>query len=103
MSLLRSRWFAPTLHVFLFATAWLCASFQSQPLLDGPARWGVYVLFFADFPISVIGFSLMWDGRQDEGLLLWGIVGTAWWYLIGLLIQRVRSSKGHKPDAPSST
>jgi hypothetical protein len=93
MSFLRSRWFAPTLHVFLFATMCLGTSFQSQPLLDGPApRWGFFVLFFADLPISVIGFSMMWDGKWNEGLLLWGVLGTAWWYLIGLLIRQLQRS-----------
>jgi hypothetical protein len=47
-SVLGSRWFAPMVHAFLFAITWLTALFQSQPLLDGPARWGFMVLFFAN-------------------------------------------------------
>lgn len=77
------------MHVFLFAITWLCALAQDKPLLDGRARWGFIFLFFADFPISVVGFSAMWDGRSIYGLLLWGIVGTAWWYFVGMWIQNL--------------
>lgn len=92
MRTLRSLWLFPSLHVLLFAATWLTAFVQPQPLLDGPARWGVCVLFFADLPVSVIAFSLMWDEKLIAGLLLWGLVGTAWWYLLGLAIQRLLAS-----------
>jgi len=91
----RSLWFAPTLHILLFATTWLADLAQSQPLLEGVSRWGFALLFVADFPISLVAFSWLWDGRRVEALSFWGIFGTAWWYLIGLWIQRRRTSAGH--------
>jgi hypothetical protein len=97
--MVRSRWFFPAFHAFLFAVMWLIAFVQAQPLLDGPARWGFCVLFFADLPISIIGFSLMWDNKWNFGLLLWGIVGTAWWYILGVGIQRLLREAGGQ-DAP---
>ena len=92
-SLLQSRWVAPVVHALLFAFTWLTAFVQPQPILDGPARWGFIVLFFADFPVSVIGFSAMWDHRLILGLSLWGVVGTAWWYFLGVWFQRRRVKK----------
>ena len=90
MSALQFRWLAPTIHAILFVVMWLIASNQSQPFLDGPARWPFGALFFADIPISVIGFSMMWDGKWNSGLLLWGVIGTAWWYLLAAGIRRLK-------------
>jgi hypothetical protein len=73
---LRSRWFLPTLHIVLFGITWVTALVQSQALLDGAARWGFGLLFVADFPISLVAFSWMWDGRTAEALSFWGILGT---------------------------
>lgn len=89
---LRSRWFAPTLHILLFAITWLTDLAQSQPLLDGPARLGFAFLFIADFPISLVAFSAMWDGKLFYGLSLWGVLGTVWWYLLGVWIHKRRAS-----------
>jgi hypothetical protein len=91
MSLLKSRWFAPALHALLFAITCLTALIQPQPILDGPARWSFMFLFLADLPFSVIGFSEIWDKRLVVGLLLWGTAGTAWWYMLGLWVQHLRS------------
>jgi len=33
-----------------------------------------------------VAFSALWDGRLVYGLVLWGTLGTAWWYLLGRLI-----------------
>jgi len=93
--LLHSRWFAPTLHILLFAITWLTDLAQSQPLLDGPARLGFAVLFICDFPISLVAFSAMWDGKLAFGLLLWGVLGSVWWYFLGLWIQKRRASIAH--------
>lgn len=89
----RSLLLAPTLHILIFATAWLADLAQSQPLLVGVSRWGFGVLFVADFPISLVAFSWLWDGRRVEALSFWAILGTAWWYLLGLWILRRRASK----------
>jgi hypothetical protein len=89
---LGSKWFPPTLHIVLFAITWLTDLAQSQPLLDGPARWGFALLFIADFPISLVAFSAMWDGRLVYALMLWGILGTVWWYFLGLWIHSCQST-----------
>jgi hypothetical protein len=90
--LLRLWWFPPTLHILLFAMTWLLSLVQASPLLDGPARWGFAALFIADFPISLVAFSKMWDGKLVYALSLWGIVGTAWWSFLGLWLN-ARSAK----------
>ena len=98
-ALLRSRWLPPVIHALLFAMTWLTNLAQSQPLLDGPSRWGFGILFVADFPISLVAFSWMWDGRIAEALSFWGILGTAWWYLLGVWIEPGRKSARHgKPN-----
>ena len=73
-----------------FAVMWLISRNQSQPFLDGPARWPFGILFFSDFPVSAIGFSMMWDGKWNSGLLLWGVIGTVWWYFLPAGIRRLR-------------
>jgi hypothetical protein len=93
-SFMRSRWFAPTLHILLFAITWLLDLAQSQPLLDGPARFGFAVLFITDFPISLVAFSALWEGKLVYALLLWGILGTVWWYFAGIWICRQWASTG---------
>jgi hypothetical protein len=62
-----------------------------QPLLDGPARWGFAILFIADFPISLVAFSAMWDERLILGLSLWGALGTAWWCVLGWWLDKRRT------------
>ncbi len=87
-----TRWLAPTLHAILFVVIWLTAFHQSQPLLDGPSRWGIYLLLLIDFPISLVGFSLMWSQKFVLGLALWGVCGTLWWYFLGGIILRVKDA-----------
>ncbi len=89
LNLLRFRWFAPGLHVLLFAFTSFGIFNHATPLLAGAKGWGFIGLFFADFPISVLGFWLIWGGNLVFGLLLWGGIGTAWWYLIGLWIEGI--------------
>ena len=91
---LRSRWLAPTLHMFLFAITWLTAFAQARSVLEGPARFGFAILFIVDFPISVVASSKMWDGRLVYGLSLWGVLGTVWWYFLGTLNSALSRSKG---------
>lgn len=86
-------WLAPTLHAVLFVTTWLTACVQAQSVLEGPARFGFAILFIVDFPISLVAFSKMWDGRLVYGLSLWSILGTAWWYFLGILILRYRAAQ----------
>jgi hypothetical protein len=82
----RARLVAPVAHILVFSSTWLLFWLQSQPLLDGPARFPFAVVFVADFPISIIAFN---------AVALWGTVGTLWWYFLGGLVDdwRPRSSK----------
>jgi len=90
MSRIISKGLAPVIHLVLFSwTLLIAVNNQSEPLFDGPARFGVNVLFFLDLPISVPALSLMWDKHFFAGSLLWGIGGTFLWYLWGLLIKRI--------------
>ena len=90
------KWLAPSIHLLLFGLTLLIATtHQSQPLFDGPAAPGVNVLFFADLPISVIAFSMLWDKHFVTGIALWGIVGTVQWYFWGFVIERIRKNR-HK-------
>lgn len=82
------RWIAPAAHLCVFAATWITAHLQSQPLLDGPAKYGFAPLFFADLPISALAFSRMWDdGHLIGPLLAWGSIGTVWWYVLGRLLE----------------
>jgi hypothetical protein len=94
---LRSDLLAPTLHTLVFALTWLIYFVQQEPLMDGPSRWGFAILFFSDFPISLVAFSKLWDGRFFYALSLWGTLGAAWWYLIGVGIQSLFASKRRQP------
>lgn len=94
MRWISSRWLAPSIHFLFFCwTLLIAVNHQSQPLFDGPAGFGVNVLFFSDLPMSVIAFSLTWDKHFVAGILLWGIGGTILWYLWGLLIRRIFSKR----------
>ena len=100
---LRSRWFAPTLHILLFAITWITVFVQSESLLDGPARWGFTLLLILDFPISLVAYSAIWDNRLVYALSLWGILGTAWWYFVARWINGNSgkfegSEPGEQPD-----
>jgi len=58
-------------------------------MMNGPAGLPFDVLFFADLPISAIAFGVMFTSAE-RGLLawsLWGVVGTLWWYFLGLSIE----------------
>ena len=92
---LRSEWLAPALHIGLFAITWLTYFLQNAPLFDGPSRWGFNVLFFADLPISVVAFSKFWDGQVLYALSLWGILGTMWWYFLGIGFRALLGRKSH--------
>src|SRR5579864_2440843 len=85
----RARFTAPVLHACLFTITWVLGWISSQPLLDGPARFPFFVLFLADFPISAIASSVMYfsEYRGWYALGLWGVLGTLWWYFLGLSIE----------------
>jgi len=98
-NLLRPRWIAPSIHLLLFGvTLWIAMTHQSQPLFDGPAAFGFNVLLFADLPISIVAFSMMWDRHFTTAIALWGIFGTVQWYLWGLVIERIISKRQRGDD-----
>ena len=70
-------WVAVSLHVFLFG---LLLNGFSLPFA---------IIFLADIPVSVIAFGAMFGGSPHAMYFLaaWGIVGTVWWFFLGLLIQ----------------
>jgi hypothetical protein len=92
------RWSLPLIHLSLFALTWALAYFQSEPLLDGPSRWGFGMLFIADVPLSLLGYSKMWDAKVGLGIALWGVLGTMWWWALGLAVERLRKPVTQSPD-----
>src|SRR5262245_21646724 len=88
---LRRRYYAPLLHGILFAATWLLYWIFPQPLLNGPARWPFMVLWVADMPISIVCFGFLFMGKVAPALVAWGVLGTLWWYLLGLGIEKMTS------------
>jgi hypothetical protein len=43
-----------------------------------------YLIFYIDFPISVLVMSALYS--FDHPLILFGIVGTIWWFILSWLI-----------------
>ena len=83
------QWWLPLLHLFLFTFAVAPSLAGSRPLLDGPGGVAMCLLFFADLPLSLFGFSMMWDGRGYQGLSLWAFGGSVMWYVWGSLVRRL--------------
>ena len=88
----RYRVIPALLHSLLFVIVWALAIRDPRPILDGAGRWGIGFFMLADFPFSVIGFSLIWDKRLTLGLLIWGGGGALLWYFLGSLIFRNREN-----------
>jgi len=88
---------AAALHIFLFGLTGILYVITQQPLLSGPSRWPFTIVFLADLPISVIAFGAMFGGQRHASYLLaaWGVLGTLWWYILGLLIQ-VKTSQNRR-------
>jgi hypothetical protein len=92
----QAKYIPPAVHAFLFlATLALYAGFD-QPLMNGPARLPFDILMIADLPFSIFAFGVMFSGSEYGiiALVLWGVVGTLWWHLLGraidALIHRIR-------------
>ena len=86
----RPRFFAPILHLTLFAVMIVAAlkpdAFDVRGGLAGFAFW---TLCLIDFPISIFGFGMMWSAGEAErslapALIIWAVLGTVWWFLLGL-------------------
>lgn len=65
----------PALH------ACLCVATRGG-LLPSEGSWGWFVIFLIDFPFSILLLPLQ---NIADPLLVFGILGSAWWYLISRL------------------
>jgi hypothetical protein len=84
--LLRAPVIAPALHVFVFGLSWL--PIYIHPQVPQPSFW-ILPLVLADFPISLLaGIALFHsDAWTPYALTAWLVLGTIWWFFIGLLIE----------------
>jgi len=62
----------PALHVCL------CVA-TKVGLLASEGSWAWFLVFLVDFPFSILLLPLL---KIADPLLVFGILGTAWWYLI---------------------
>jgi WD40-like Beta Propeller Repeat len=96
---LRVKYLAAEIHALLFISMWLLYSIFSQPLMNGPSAVPFIVLFIADLPISVIAFAVMFTSIKmgPVAALAWGVLGTLWWFAIGIAInRRIRSYRENR-------
>jgi len=62
--------------------------------MNGPSAFPFAILFIADLPISAIAFGVMFTSTKFGPIaaLIWGVLGTLWWFAIGTAIDaRLRS------------
>jgi hypothetical protein len=80
---------APAAHASLFVVASLLMWISDQRILGGPALVPFVILFVADAPFSTIAFGEMLTSAKHAwpAWVLWGVLGTVWWYLLGLSIE----------------
>jgi Tol biopolymer transport system component len=91
---LRVKYIAAEVHALLFISMWVLYSVFSQPLMNGPSAFPFVILFIADLPISMIAFGVMFTSSEmgPVAAALWGVLGTLWWFAIGIAIDaRIRS------------
>ena len=91
---LQAKYIASEIHALLFISMWILYSVFSQPMANGPSAVPFVILIVADLPISFVAFGFLLTSVKFGGVaaLLWGFLGTLWWYLIGLVIDgRIRS------------
>lgn len=65
----------PSLHLGL------CVA-TKMGLLASEGSWGWFLVFLVDFPFSIALLPLV---KIADPLLVFGVLGTAWWYLISRL------------------
>jgi WD40-like Beta Propeller Repeat len=91
---LRIKYIAAEVHALLFIAMWVLYVVFSQPLMNGPSALPFVILFIADLPISMIAFGVMFTSSEmgPVAAVLWGVLGTLWWFAIGFAIDaRIRS------------
>jgi hypothetical protein len=107
----QAKYIAPAIHALLFLAMWGLYWVSTQPLMDGPSALPFFILFIADLPISIVAFGVMFTSTANGTLaaVCWGVLGTLWWFLIGLAIdariRRFREKHGKKAEVerPSAT
>jgi hypothetical protein len=82
----RPLFVAPALHAFLFVVIHLLVQICNDTFLEMPSRYVLAVLFLADAPVSFVCMGYILDGNA-VALIAWGVLGTVWWLLLGLLIE----------------
>lgn len=99
-----AQYLAPALHAILFLTAWSLYAVSSQPMMDGISAGPFLVLLIADIPISIVAFGVLFTSSTYGPLavVLWGVIGTFWWYLLGRSIhawlRRFRNKHGNAAE-----
>jgi WD40-like Beta Propeller Repeat len=91
---LRAKYIASEIHALLFISVVVFYWAFSQLLMDGLSLLPFMILFVADLPISFPAFGVLFTSSKwgPAAMLLWGVLGTLWWYGIGYAIDlRIRS------------
>src|SRR5882724_6927375 len=89
----RPRVIARVLHLIVFAAMIVAASKPDGFDFRGSLAFSSFFgLFLLDFPISILGLSMMWGSAEAEssthpGLILWAVLGTLWWFVLGISIE----------------
>lgn len=80
---------AAVLHALLFGIASILPLFSNEPILNGPAKLPIVILWVADIPISLIASERLFFHTEYARLVwaLWGVIGTIWWYFLGISIE----------------
>jgi Tol biopolymer transport system component len=96
---LRVKYIAAEIHALLFISIWVFDFIFSQPLLNGPSAGPFVVILIADLPISFVAFAVMFTSASlgMVAAIVWGVLGTLWWFAIGIAIdRRVRSYRENR-------
>jgi Tol biopolymer transport system component len=102
---LRLKYIASEIHAFLFISMSAFYFATSQPLMDGLSALPFAILFVADLPISIVAFGVMFTSSKWglAAAVLWGALGTLWWYGIGyaidVRIRRYREQRAKTAEA----
>jgi hypothetical protein len=46
-------------------------------------------MLLVDFPFSIISIGLMFRGKVSNPLISIGVLGTLWWFFVGLVIRKL--------------
>ncbi len=106
---LRAKYIASEIHALLFISMVSLFWGFSQPLMDGLSALPFFILLIADLPISFVAFGVLFTSSKwgTTAAVLWGVLGTLWWYGIGYAIDaRIRSyreNRGMETEQSSSS